>query len=123
MLQDPVLGTTCCILEGLDECDEGSLEVILKRIKPVFAVRSDDILAFHSIMIITSRDRPEFIPEILVRAPRINIDTDTNEELDNDIHRFIELKVGELSGYRRYSEPLRVHVKEVLESRAQGTFL
>ena len=66
MLQDPVLGTTCCILDGLDECDEDPLEVILKRIKTVFAARPDDIPAFHLNMIITSRNRPEFISEILV---------------------------------------------------------
>ena len=123
MLQEPVLGPIYCILDGLDECDEDSLEVILKRIKTVFAARSNDIPAFHLNMIITSRDLPEFISEILVGVPRINLDTDANEELNNDIHRFIELKVDELSAYRRYPEPLRVHVKKVLESRAQGTFL
>ncbi|MCJ1264807.1 hypothetical protein MMC22_004682, partial [Lobaria immixta] len=31
IVRDPILGATYCVLHGLDECDEASLEVLLKE--------------------------------------------------------------------------------------------
>jgi len=36
MLRDPVLGTVYCVLDGIDECDETSLQVLLSKLKALF---------------------------------------------------------------------------------------
>ena len=122
-VHDPVLGTTYCVLDGLDECDEASLEWLLKKFKSLFSRKSNDSSACHLNLIAVSRDLPDFIPELLSTFPRIRLDPDADSEIESDIHRFIEVKVNELSKYRRYPEPLRVHVKDVFLDRAKGTFL
>jgi hypothetical protein len=43
--------------------------------------------------------------------------------VNDDIQRFIEAKVNELSTYRNYPELLCLHVKNTFRDRAQGTFL
>jgi hypothetical protein len=123
MVHDPALGTTYCVLDGLDECDEASLEWLLKKFKALFSKKSNDSSACHLNLIAVSRDLPDFIPELLSTFPRIRLDPDADSEIESDIHRFIEVKVNELSKYRRYPEPLRVHVKDVFLDRAKGTFL
>ncbi|MCJ1392832.1 hypothetical protein MMC18_005704, partial [Xylographa bjoerkii] len=123
MVCDTILGTTYCVLDGLDECDEASLEVLLTKFVALLSTKTNKLSAYHFNLIVVSRDLPEFIPELLSSFPRIRLDPDADSEVNDDIHRFIETKIDELSAYRQYPEPLRVHVKEVFRDRAQGTFL
>jgi ankyrin repeat protein len=123
MVHDPVLSTTYCVLDGLDECDEASLEWLLKKFKALFSRKSNDSSACHLNLIAVSRDLPDFIPELLSTFPRIQLDPDADNEINSDIRQFIEVKVNELSEYRQYPKPLRMHVKDVFLKRAKGTFL
>ncbi|MCJ1270547.1 hypothetical protein MMC22_010444 [Lobaria immixta] len=123
MVHDPALGTTYCVLDGLDECDEASLEVFLRKLAALFSVKTNESPVCHLNLIIVSRDLPDFIPELLSRFPRIRLDSDADTEINNDIYRFIEVKVDKLSELRQYPESLRVLVKKVFRKRAQGTFL
>jgi ankyrin repeat protein len=123
MLRDPVLGTVYCVLDGLDECDEASLVVLLKKFRALFSTEFSESSTCHLNLIIVSRDHPDFIPEILSSFSRIRLDPDADREVNNDIHRFIEVKVNELSVSRQYPEQLRIRVKEVFYNRAEGTFL
>ena len=123
MIRDPILDTTYCVLDGLDECDEASLELLLRKFVALLSAKSDESLACHLNFIIVSRDLPDIISEILSSFPRIRLDPDVDIEVNDDIHRFIENKVDDLSKHTQYSEALRVHVKEVFQNRAQGTFL
>jgi hypothetical protein len=123
MVHDPVIGTIYCVLDGLDECNEASLEVLLKKFRVLFSPKFSESSACYLNLIVVSRDLPDFIPEVLSSFPRIRLDPDADSEVNSDIHRFIEAKVDELSAYRQYSKPLRLHVKEVFRDRAQGTFL
>ena len=119
MICDSILDTTYCVLDGLDECDEASLELLLRK----FATLINASLACHLNLIVVSRDLPDFIPELLSSFPRIRLDPDADIEVNDDIHRFIENKVNDLSRHRQYPESLRVRVKEIFRNRAQGTFL
>jgi hypothetical protein len=122
ILRDPVLSAIYCVLDGLDECDEASLEVLLKKFRALF-LNSSESSPFYLNLVVVSRDLPDSIPEILSSFPCIRLDPDADTKVNNDIHQFIEVKVDELSVYRQYPEPLRVRVKEVFQNRAQGTFL
>ena len=123
MVRDPILGTTYCVLDGLDECDEASLEVLLTKFAALLSAKFNKSSVCHLNLIVVSRDFPDFIPELLSRFPRIRLDPDADTEINHDIYQFIEVKVNELSELRQYPESLRVHVKKVFQTRAQGTFL
>ena len=123
MVCDPILGTTYCILDGLDECDEALLEVLLRKFAALFSAKPNDSSACHLNLIVVSRNLPEFIPESLSSFPRIRLDPDADVEVNDDIRQFIETRVDELSASRKYPEPLGIRVKEVFQDRAQGTFL
>ena len=123
MICDPILGTIYCVLDGLDECDEISLEVLLGRSKTLFSTHSGDSSPCCLNLIAVSRDFPDFIPELLSSFPRIRLDPDADDIVNADIQQFIGFKVDELSACKGYPEFLREHVKKVFQDRAQGTFL
>jgi Ankyrin repeats (3 copies) len=123
MLRDPVLGTVYCVLDGLDECDEALLEVLLEKFGALFSTESIESLTCHFKLIVVSRDYPYFIPKILSSFLHIRLDLDADREVNNDIYRFIEVKVDKLSVHGQYPELLRERVKEIFQNRAQGTFL
>jgi ankyrin repeat protein len=123
MVRDPVLGTAYCIIDGLDECDEASLEVLLKKFRTLFSTKSNESLACRLNLIAVSRDLPDFIPEVLSGFPRLRLDPDADDEVYSDIRLFINDKVDKLSLSKHYPEPLRVHVRKVFLERAKGTFL
>ncbi|PQE04769.1 hypothetical protein CJF30_00004577 [Rutstroemia sp. NJR-2017a BBW] len=121
MLRDPITGTVYCILDGLDECDENSSEVLLGKFRSLFF--SETKPSHHLKMIIVSRDFPQFLPVLLKGVPRIRLDPDADNEIHNDIQRFITERVEQLPAYELCPENLRVYIKKTFEERAQGTFL
>ena len=123
MLQDPDLRTVYCVLDGLDECDRDSLEMLLNKLKSLFLTELGLNTACHLKMILVSRDLPGFLSEMLSSFPRITLDLDANAEISHDIQLFIEDKTNELSKLGRYPNQLCAYVKDVFEKRAQGTFL
>ena len=78
MLRDPILGTVYCVIDGLDECDGASLEVLLEKFRALFLAKPDDPSAFHLSLIVVSRDVPDFIPEVLSSFSRIRLDLDAD---------------------------------------------
>jgi hypothetical protein len=123
MVRDPVLGTAYCIIDGLDECDEASLEALLKKFKGLFLMKSNEYSACYLNLITVSRDLPDFIPEVLSSFPRLRLDPDADREVYSDIRLFIDDKVNKISSSKNYPEPLCAHVKEIFLDRAKGTFL
>jgi len=122
MVRDPVIGFAYCILDGLDECDEASLEMLLNGFKALFSIESKRSACSLSLIVV-SREFPNFIPEILSSFPRIRLDPDADTEVNNDINRFIKEKVDELSAGGKYPDSLSLYVKDIFQKRAQGTFL
>lgn len=72
MLQDPVLGSVYCVLDGLDECEPDSSENLLARFKTLFNGGRISLCRFH--LLITSREHPKYISRILSSFPRIRLD-------------------------------------------------
>lgn len=121
MIHDTTLGNVYCVLDGLDECEESSLVVLLKKLKALF---SADFSSAHCLkLLIVSRDYPEFISEVLSNFLCIRLDTHAYREVDIDVRLFIKAKVEELSAKKKYPSSLRAHVEEIFANRANGTFL
>ena len=120
MLCDPTLEVTYCVLDGVDECDTASLEILLGKFTTLLSPKTDKSSSCHLNLLIVSRELPDLIPKLLSRFPCISLDKDENSQ---DIEIFIKAKVKELSEQEHYSEVLRIHVDRVFRKRAQGTFL
>jgi hypothetical protein len=98
-------------------------KVLLKKFKALFSPNCNESSTCRLNLIAVGRDVPHFIPEIPSTFLRIRLDPDADSEINSDIHRFIEVKVNELSKYRQHPEPLHVHVKKVFLNGAKGSFL
>ncbi|KAI9651903.1 MAG: hypothetical protein M1829_002114 [Trizodia sp. TS-e1964] len=123
MTCDPILENIYCVMDGLDECDEASIQVLLNKFATLFSAAGNRSSTCQLKMIVLSRDLPEFVPDILSSFPRIHLDSDAKTEVNVDINQFITVKVDELAAKRNYPRQLTAHVKEVFWSRAEGTFL
>lgn len=121
--QDSALGTTYCILDGLDECSDDSVEALLQNLRALFQPQPNNSSICYLKMILVSRELPDYIPEILSRFPRIRLDPDADSEVNRDIGRFIKARVDELATYRQYPPRLRAHVNGVFLERTKGSFL
>ncbi|KAL6720990.1 hypothetical protein ACLMJK_000090 [Lecanora helva] len=120
---DPLAGTIYCVIDGLDECDDQSLEVLLARFNGLFSSNSAGFLSCYFNLIVVGRESPDFIAESLSEFPRIRLDPDSDVEVNRDIQRFISVQVDGLAAKKNYPEPLTKRVKQVFHERAQGTFL
>ena len=120
---DPVVGTTYCVIDGLDECDEQSLEILLARITSLPLTNSITFSSCHLHLIVVSREIPDVIAESLSSFPRIRLDPDADCEINDDIRRFIEAEVNGLALNRKYPRSLTEQVKQTFHERAHGTFL
>ncbi|OBT75198.1 hypothetical protein VF21_06136 [Pseudogymnoascus sp. 05NY08] len=123
MIRDTTLGTVYCIIDGLDECEETSLLVLLRKLKALFSIGFSESSTHCLNLIVVSRDYPNIISEMLSSFPCIQLDTHANMEVNTDVRRFIKVKVNELSMTKNYPRSLCAHVEEVFANRANGTFL
>ncbi|KAJ9654853.1 hypothetical protein H2201_008927 [Coniosporium apollinis] len=123
MVRDPSLGVVYCVVDGLDECNATSLEVLLKRLRALFSPDATLSSTCHLNLIAVSREQPDFVARELSGFPRIRLDPDADRDVNSDIGKFIITKVGELSRYRNYPPELRSHVEKIFHKRAEGTFL
>ncbi|KFZ16205.1 hypothetical protein V501_02341 [Pseudogymnoascus sp. VKM F-4519 (FW-2642)] len=106
MICDAMLSTVYCILDGLDECEESPLLVLLKKLEALF---SRDLSSAHCLkLLVVTRDHPEFISEILSNFQCIHLDTHASKEVDFDVRHFIKVKVDDLSAKKNYPSSIRI---------------
>jgi len=112
MVRDPVLDTTYGLIDGLDECDKTSLEMLLTKSKRLFSTQTSESSVCHLRLMVISRAVPECISKKVSNFPRIRLHSDIAMEVNSDIQLFIDAKVEELSEFRRYSTYYRNMSKE-----------
>jgi ankyrin repeat protein len=118
MVRDLSIDSVFCVLDGIDECDENSLEMLTKKLRGFF---SESPTALKLIAV--SRKLPDCIPRAMSGFPCVRLDHDSDREVNSDLQRFITVKVTELAAERSYSNDLRAAVQSALLERANGTFL
>jgi hypothetical protein len=93
MVRDTSLGTVYCVIDGLHECNETSLKILLKRLRELFPIDFDSGFAStHGLkLIVVSRERPDYIARELSEVRRIPSDPDAESEVSSDINKFIEV--------------------------------
>ena len=55
LLQDPALGTTFCVLDGLDECDDGSSRILIAKLVDFFSSQRSQPTGMALKLVIVSR--------------------------------------------------------------------
>ncbi|KAF1828071.1 hypothetical protein BDW02DRAFT_603802, partial [Decorospora gaudefroyi] len=119
LITDAELGTMFCVLDGLDECDESTLRVLLPRV--VSLLTSDALSSAKGTfkLAIVSRD----LPGLRGCTTRVRLDPDNDEQVVGDIGLFVCARVAELSRIEGFNDDFRASVQAALLKRAEGTFL
>lgn len=105
-----------CVLDGLDECEQSSLEPLLTKLDKVTST------APRLKIVVVSREYPHLVAS-LGKSSRIRLDPDAKMEVSDGLHRYISTRVAELAESNQYPTELARHVKEVLRGKSAGTYL
>ncbi|KAL4910451.1 hypothetical protein BDW74DRAFT_52028 [Aspergillus multicolor] len=117
--RDAASGDKYCIIDAIDECERESQEMLLAQINQAF--KTPDLgnhLGLH--ILLTSRPYPE-IGRYLNHFNHQNLSK--YPQVATDLNLLIKSKVSELSEKNGYSEKIATEVSEILEDKAEGTFL
>jgi hypothetical protein len=119
LVADAELGTMFCVLDGLDECDKGTLRVLLPRIVSLLTDEASSSTKGTFKLAIVSRD----MPGLRSCTTRVRLDPDNDEKVVGDIELFVSARVAELSRIEGFNDDFRASVQTALLARAEGTFL
>lgn len=110
-----------CVLDGLDECEKGSLEQLLDALND-YVSKIEDKSKPSLKLILLSRPKPVLLESKLERYDRIKLD-DSDVEISNDVERYIFAKVTELAAEQTFSQEMILGIRQALLAGAEGTFL
>jgi NACHT domain len=116
ILRDPSLPRVYLLVDALDECDSGSLEIFLKLL-------SASELSSKVKWVVTSRNETK-----IIEHHRSHPAHETSLELNSShvskaVESFIDFKVRELAVRKTYDSGLQASVRDYLTNNADGTFL
>jgi len=116
------------VIDALDECDVDSMETFLALLEPYVEPQDDDVrqsdennVTCHTKWFLTSRNELR-IKQPLTGSPAISLEENASH-VDDAVHKFIDVKVKQLTKIKHYDETLRSLVEEKLREKAEGTFL
>ena len=117
---DTASGEKYCIIDALDECDRESQDILLTQICQTFSKHNSKNSHPSIHLLITSRPYPE-IAQHLTGFNRK--DLASYQKIKMDLQVFIGEKVKELSQKKTYTEKVTLEVSQILEEKAEGTFM
>ena len=80
MVRDPGIGSVFCVLDGLDECDEDSLEMLTEKLRDFFSKSPTSLK-----LIAVSRELPDCILTAMSGFPHVRLDPDSDREVNSDL--------------------------------------
>ncbi|ORY64881.1 uncharacterized protein BCR38DRAFT_340958, partial [Pseudomassariella vexata] len=117
---DTATGQKYCIIDALDECDQESQNTLLRQFQESFDPKSSSGHTLSIRMLITSRPYPE-IREYLGGFAKKDLASFPEAVLD--IRKFIESKMADLQQRKSYTDKVKEKAAQLLETKAEGTFL
>ncbi|EXJ61753.1 hypothetical protein A1O7_02183 [Cladophialophora yegresii CBS 114405] len=115
IIRDIDVEIVSCVLDGIDELQDSSLDTLLPKLQDL-ALPKLKVIAF-------SRHFPRSISDALSHYPTIRLDPDSQKEISTDVDTYVRNSVKELSRVKRYPPDLERHVLETLKLRSESTFL
>ncbi|KAL4877066.1 ankyrin repeat-containing domain protein [Aspergillus karnatakaensis] len=98
-----------CIIDALDECENESQETLLRQINLLFKREAETSLAMSSLHF------------LIISRPCI--DLGSCKEMAADLRTMTQDKVQDLARRKNYSNSVTRRVSQILEAKANGTFL
>ena len=121
ILKDPEAGEVFCLIDALDECEKESRQSFLTNLTELFTSLQSKKKIFK--FIVTSRPENDIEESLTATSPSIrNIRVDTGK-INDDLSKFINIKVDELSNKKKYQPNQKDKIKRTLTDKAGGTFL
>ena len=121
IVQDPEAGEVYCLIDALDECDRESRQLFLTNLTRLFC--SQQSKRTFVKFVVASRlenDIEESLSTVSSAIRNVQIDSG---KVNEDLSKFIDLKVDELSTRKKYRSDTRQMIKRALTEKAGGTFL
>ncbi|CAM1503374.1 Fc.00g081500.m01.CDS01 [Cosmosporella sp. VM-42] len=115
MTKNRETGPVNCILDGLDECEPESLELLLSKLNQI---DTESLLK----VIVLSREHPMCLKHSLGHFPGIRLYPDAKEDVNNGLQLYISSRVAELARVEQYSDALAQYVEKILRERSNGTY-
>ncbi|KAH7233154.1 hypothetical protein BKA59DRAFT_487710 [Fusarium tricinctum] len=119
MVRESNFHTIYCIIDALDECEDNSLTILLKKFKKLS--QSSTVFSTKLKLVCLSRRFPERIPESLDSFIKVELDMMTAGK--EDVRRFISERISDLSQTKKFTSRIRKRVEEVFLEKSEGTFL
>ena len=121
ILKDPGAGEVYCLIDALDECEKGSRRQFLTNFTELFRSQQSNKTAFK--FIVTSRRENDIEKSLSAACPAIqNLQIDSGK-VNDDLSKFIDVRVDELSATNEYNPAQKNMIKNALTEKAGGTFL
>ena len=121
IVKDPEVDEVCCLIDALDECEKESRQLFLTNFTKLFSSQQSKktVVKFT----VTSRRENDIEESLFAVSPAIqNLQVDSGR-INDDLSKFIDVKVDELSTKKRYQPKQKDMIKHALTEKADGTFL
>ena len=121
IMQDQDVGTTYCVLDAFNECDEESTRWLARKFFDFLASSAPDNINNALRLVLVSRVIPSLT--MLTKCTPMEIDGGNDEQISADVARMVSYNVEKLSRLPGFTEDFREEVQSTLLERAEGTFL
>ena len=119
--QDPEMGEICCLIDALDECEQESRQLLLTNLEKMF--RSPQSEKAFAKFIVTSRPNNDIEESLSAVSPAVRGLHVDSGRVNEDLTKFIDVKVDDLSTKKRFGSKTKQMIKDALTEKAGGTFL
>ncbi|KAF4963056.1 hypothetical protein FSARC_8908 [Fusarium sarcochroum] len=121
MIQDPAAGTITCVLDGLDECDEKSIDILMDKFSELLS--STDKSPRNLRILMTSSTLSGRRKDLLSNFSTLCLDSDLQKQNTRDVQRFVKHHVKELAQEHDWPLELQKQTKKSLGKKANNAFL
>ena len=121
IIQDSGAGEVFCLIDALDECEKESRQLFLTDFTKLFCSQSSQKTVVK--FIVASRRENNIEESLSAVGPAVqNLQVDSGR-VNHDLHKFINVRVDELSRMKGYKSALKEKIRSALTEKAGGTFL
>ncbi|KAF4977689.1 hypothetical protein FZEAL_5830 [Fusarium zealandicum] len=121
MLQNLYKHELFLVLDGIDECEDESLVVLLRKITSIYSGSGQST---HLKIVVLSRPHPACIRESLCGFPHLQLDGKSDIHVSRDVETFISDRVSHIAKSKNIEgSVLAEHIKANFYERSEHTFL
>ncbi|KAF4451153.1 hypothetical protein F53441_5852 [Fusarium austroafricanum] len=119
MIRDPTAGTITCVLDGLDECDESSINILSEKFWELLSSTNINRRNFRILITGSSICEPADLPDTFTK---LSLDSDNHKSNARDVRRYIKAHIKRIARDNEWDPELQKKTEESL-IKANGSFL